>query len=308
MDIYQERIKPLFKSSGLTDSELEQAIGLPRSIIYDWDKGRSKGYKKYIDKIAKYFSISSDYLLGVEGSFDNMGQVIKKERERKSESIEDVAGFLDIDSDAVLKYEEDIYPLPTETLELIADHFGLTLSELIMRAKQCGTGALEFHGDRDFYTKLHDCANINYADGDTPNQSGKSVMAIVPSIIPVLGFIRAGMPILAEENIIGYELADINHPEEYFYLRVTGDSMINAGISDGSKVLIHKQNYAENGQIVACLVNGDEATLKRFKQVGDTVVLLPENPKYDPIIVPCSEFDTGYAMVLGVAKKVLFDL
>ena len=126
--------------------------------------------------------------------------------------------------------------------------------------------------------------------------------------IPVLGVIRAGVPILAEDHIIGYEFADVSHPEEYFFLQVSGDSMINAGILPGSKVLIHQQDCAEDGQIVACIVNGDEATLKRFKCKGDVVLLMPENPTYEPILVSCREFESGYARILGVAKKVLSDL
>jgi repressor LexA len=145
--------------------------------------------------------------------------------------------------------------------------------------------------------------SVDYLLGTTEWES-------VPKIskIPVLGVIRAGSPIFADENIEGYEYADVKDPEGYFFLRVKGDSMINAGIKPGSKVLIHQQNCAENGQIVACLVNGDEATLKRFRQQGDTVFLMPENPDYEPIIVPCKDFDIGYAKILGVAKKVLFDL
>lgn len=64
MDIYSERIKPLFAESKLPDTQLEQEIGLPRSIIYKWDNGVSSSYKSYVDKIAEYFDVSTDYLLG----------------------------------------------------------------------------------------------------------------------------------------------------------------------------------------------------------------------------------------------------
>lgn len=123
-------------------------------------------------------------------------------------------------------------------------------------------------------------------------------------MIPVVGNIAAGKPILAQENIIGYIPTDIKNPGEYFYLHVEGDSMINVGIVDGSDVLIRKQNCAENGQIVACFVNGDSATLKRFKQLDDTIFLMPENSKYEPIIIKGADFETGYARILGVAVEV----
>ena len=122
--------------------------------------------------------------------------------------------------------------------------------------------------------------------------------------IPVYGTIPAGTPALAIEHIEGYDFADVSNAEDYFFLRVKGDSMINANIFDGSLVLIHRQSCADNGQIVACLVNGDEATLKRFKQQNSTIVLIPENPAYEPRILSTKDFDDGYAMILGVAIEV----
>lgn len=131
----------------------------------------------------------------------------------------------------------------------------------------------------------------------------------VSGMIPIVGKIPAGYPVLAEENIEGYMPTMVKNPNEYFYLRVSGVSMINAGIPDGALVLIHKQQCAENGEIVACRVNGDEATLKRFKPVNnDTVVLMPENPDFQPIIVSGKDFKSGYAEIIGVAKQVTTNL
>lgn len=122
--------------------------------------------------------------------------------------------------------------------------------------------------------------------------------------VPILGTIPAGPAAVAEDDILGYESVEVPDPERYFCLKVAGDSMINAGIMDGDIVLIRFQATAENGQIVACRVNGDEATLKRYKRQGDSVVLLPENPKYDPRIVSLQEFASGYAGIIGVAVEV----
>lgn len=123
-------------------------------------------------------------------------------------------------------------------------------------------------------------------------------------MVPVLGRIPAGMPVLAEEHIEGYEPVDVSDPENYYWLRVEGDSMINAGIQSGDLVLMRAQNYAENGQIVACRVNGDEATLKRFREQGDSIILLPENPAYEPRIVSKKDFADGYAGIVGVAIEI----
>lgn len=130
----------------------------------------------------------------------------------------------------------------------------------------------------------------------------------ITGAVPVVGKIAAGAPILADENIVDYLPVTVRHPEEYFALIVRGDSMINAGIPNGSQVLVHIQDYAENGQIVACRVNGDEATLKRFRQTGGTVLLMPENPNYEPIIVPVADFASGSAEILGVVKQVTVNI
>ena len=133
---------------------------------------------------------------------------------------------------------------------------------------------------------------------------------IIPmtGVVPIVGVIPAGVPILSQQNIEGYMPVMVKNPQEYFCLRVKGDSMINANILNGSLVLIHQQNTAENGDIVACRVNGDEATIKRFKQLDDTVFLMPENSAFQPIIVKCSDFESGYAEIIGVAKQIMISL
>ena len=107
-----------------------------------------------------------------------------------------------------------------------------------------------------------------------------------PSLaVPLVGRIAAGSPLLAQENIEEY----LSFPQsafgkgEFFALLVKGDSMINAGIFDGDTAIIKKQNTANNGDIVAALID-DEATLKRFKKENSTVKLIAENPAYKPIV------------------------
>lgn len=120
---------------------------------------------------------------------------------------------------------------------------------------------------------------------------------------PIIGSIPAGTPVLAVENIEGYATIPYDDDEDYFYLRVNGESMKGAGIQTGDLVLIRRQPCADDGQIVACRVNGDEATLKRYKRQGNTVLLLPENPDFEPRIVPISDFESGAAEIIGVAVE-----
>lgn len=127
-------------------------------------------------------------------------------------------------------------------------------------------------------------------------------------MIPVLGEIRAGAPILTEESTLGHEFADVENAEEYFYLKIRGDSMKDAGIIEDSLVLFHKQDFAEDGDIVACLVGGDSATIKRFRQIRRQILLVPENDNYDPILLTTKDFESGDARILGVATEVKIKL
>jgi len=105
--------------------------------------------------------------------------------------------------------------------------------------------------------------------------------------VPLVGRIAAGSPILAEEDI--EEIFPL--PTEFvgndpvFMLRVHGDSMMDAGILDGDLVVVRRQPDATNGEIVAALIGGEEATVKRLRKESGRVVLLPENPAYEPIVL-----------------------
>jgi repressor LexA len=106
----------------------------------------------------------------------------------------------------------------------------------------------------------------------------------VPTFVPVLGRIAAGGPILAEEAVedvfpLPRELVGEG---ALFLLKVVGDSMVEAAICDGDWVVVRQQNVAENGDIVAAMLDG-EATVKTFKRAGGQVWLMPHNPAFDPI-------------------------
>ena len=116
-----------------------------------------------------------------------------------------------------------------------------------------------------------------------------------PDRIPVVGVVTAGIPILAVENIESY--IPWEGEPGCFALRVRGDSMINAGILDGDKVIVRPQSTAENGEIVVALLD-DSATVKRLKRSGSDVWLMPENPAYSPI-------DGREAQILGKVRAVI---
>ena len=135
---------------------------------------------------------------------------------------------------------------------------------------------------------------------DIVSQSGRSALPQAKEI-PIVGRVRAGAPVLAEENIEGFLTVgnEIARGTETFALKVKGDSMIEDSIVEGDLVIIRQQETAENGDIVCALI-GNEATLKRFQRKGTQITLKPANPKYEPIIVSKGEF-----RILGKATGVI---
>ena len=122
-------------------------------------------------------------------------------------------------------------------------------------------------------------------------QKGELLSQLLPPMVepyfpkgrmPVLGRVAAGLPIFAQENIEGYVADDFDDGEEYFALRVHGDSMNAAGIAVGDLLVVRKQPNAENGEIVVAMIE-DEATVKRIYFVKNRVRLQPENPYMEPI-------------------------
>lgn len=105
--------------------------------------------------------------------------------------------------------------------------------------------------------------------------------------VPLIGKVTAGQPILAVENIeetYPLPLDLIGCQDEVFMLAVSGDSMINAGILDHDYIVVRKQNYANNGDIVVALIDGEETTVKRYFRELTHIRLQPENDAYLPII------------------------
>ena len=131
----------------------------------------------------------------------------------------------------------------------------------------------------------------------SPGSKGRKrsiVTGVRPGQIPVVGVVTAGLPILAVENQEG-TMAWEGDPS-CFALRVRGDSMINAGIMSGDKVVVRPQQHADDGQIVVARI-GDEATVKRLRRRNGQVWLLPENDNYEPI-------DGTEAEIIGLVKAV----
>ncbi len=145
-----------------------------------------------------------------------------------------------------------------------------------------------------------DVRGLESINEDTVDEvDGAEAHLPTPHFVPVVGQIAAGGPVLAEQNV--EEIFPL--PQELvgtgtnFLLRVTGESMIDAAICDGDWVVVREQNVADNGDIVAAMIDG-EATVKTFKRADKRVWLLPHNPLFEPI-------DGAEATILGRVVAVL---
>lgn len=129
--------------------------------------------------------------------------------------------------------------------------------------------------------------------------------------VPIVGRIRAGEPVLAQEQVEGHLVVDggwigtttASEAPLHFALKVRGDSMMNAGILEGDYVIIRQQPTAEHGDIVVALL-GDEATVKRFLKEGDEIRLQPEHPTMEPLVVTKEQAVTVLGKVVAVFRKV----
>ena len=120
--------------------------------------------------------------------------------------------------------------------------------------------------------------------------------------VPLIGDVAAGTDVLAQENIEETIPVpeDFTGPGELFALRVRGDSMIDVGIFDGDTVVARSQKEAQKGEIVIAGIPGEEATVKTFDRQGDKIVLLPANPRLEPMV-----FDPADVQIFGRVVTVM---
>lgn len=158
----------------------------------------------------------------------------------------------------------------------IADHIGVK-----------SPSTVKFHLD-----KLRSAGVLHWEDGKTRSITLLEKAGPREDQVPVVGNVAAGSPIWAEECIEDYVSFQTGpHPEEYFALKVRGESMLHAGILPDDLVVVHRQEQASSGEIVVALFE-DEATVKTLSRKDGKVWLLPENPDYSPI-------DGTMAQILG---------
>ena len=195
----------------------------------------------------------------------------------------------------------------------LRENLGLTLEEV---GKRLGVNKSTIKRYEDGVTRritiatyeklaaILDTSVLYLMEGENDNKESSLAKPLnVMHAIPILGVIKAGQPIVAENEILGYTYINNKDYENYFALKVKGDSMDLVNIKEGSVVVVAKQDYIENGDIAVVLIDNEDATVKRVFINGDMANLIPQssNPSNQPIIVNLKEQDFK---ILGKVVKV----
>ncbi|MEG0873524.1 MAG: XRE family transcriptional regulator [Clostridia bacterium] len=222
---------------------------------------------------------------------ETVGKKIKLLKEKRALEAQKLASDLNVGKSTLSNWENDRRTPDTDTLIKISKYFNVSVDYLLGNNIDKKT---------DKRTDIFKIGNL------VPVDMNNMVK------VPVLGVIKAGIPMFCEANIIDYEYVhqeELMIGEETFFLDVKGDSMVNARIHEGDRVRIRKQNFIDNnGEIYAINVNGDEATLKRVYIEKDGIRLIAENPAYPSMFYPAKDIESGYVNIVGKAIEVKIKL
>ncbi|MFH8093217.1 MAG: S24 family peptidase [Candidatus Aenigmatarchaeota archaeon] len=188
---------------------------------------------------------------------------LRKLRKAKGLTLEQLSELVNISFSQIGKFERNESLMNTEQAEMFADFFGVSVDYLL--------------GLDTVPTNVLPINNSEFKP------------------IRILGSVRAGEPNEVFQKTVGYLMANVNDPDNHFYLQVVGDSM-SPTLLDQDYVLVRFQNTANNNQIVVAGMNGSEATVKRLKMIGPDMFLFPDNENYEPIKL-CDEL---HPYIVGV--------
>jgi repressor LexA len=205
-------------------------------------------------------------------------------RKENGISMKEAARRLQMPYTTYVNYEKGMREPNSETLIRIAEFYKTSIDYLLCNSERRGGGQ---------------SAEAALPHSLTPySPAGR---------MPLLGHVAAGLPLFAEENICGYIANDFTDGETYYGLVVHGDSMSAAGIDDGDTVVVRQQSSVDDGQIAVVLVGGEDATIKYFRQQGNTVILMPKsyNPVHQPQIYDLSQTSVRIIGRVVEARKMM---
>lgn len=236
----------------------------------------------------------------------NFASRLKELREKAGfESQTKFAEACGVDNSTIARLERgETQPSP-KTLDKLAPKLGVTLTSLMLSAGYIDPEPEQEEFPDSTILRLTK-EGMNALGYKSINPKDWAQISSDYIRVPVLGAINAGYS-LAEQEPIGHEVISRTsiYNEEYFYLKVTGDSMVDAGIKDGHRVLVRHQNFVEEGKIAVVIINGDDGTLYRVYHQDSQVILQSENAdkKYPPRIINAED-----VLIQGQVCRVEFDV
>lgn len=274
--------------------ELHEVYGYPYELLELEYKVQQFSKKGYCDIAVNIYSggEARPYIIAEVKSF---GTGIE-------DALVQLKSYMEADSRA-------FYGIATDGLEVkIIDRQGEEVQDL----PKCRSQFLPDTKNKRLYMNLKNGRQYEYAvENDMADQieikeASEDVLLQVHETveIPLIGNVAAGMPALASEDyeaIIHLPRDWVVSPTDTFSLTVTGDSMNGAGIDKGDIVIVHQQNTATSGDIVIAVID-EEATMKKYTPMGSNILLMSENPDYEPILMRSEDVHIN-GRVIGVLKK-----
>lgn len=294
MNEMYKKIDELCRNRQIKIAQLCRETGIKPSVLSELKYGRTnKLSASNTSKIASYFGVPTNYLLGLEGpsglyptDWAIMGKMFRAKRfdekvSKERMSLEELAENSGISVDEILAFEEGTS--------------GLTKEKTVSLCQALGENPYDvFHAfaDRLFGVKGFLSPNVISNSQLTSKPCGIR--------IPVYGDVAAGIPIEAAENIVDYEeiSASLANSGSYYGLRIKGDSM-EPRIREGDVVIVRKQEDVDTGDVAIVLIAGNSATVKRVKKEPSGLSLIPNNPAYDILYFSAEETHTLPVKIVG---------
>ena len=284
--MFYDKYRQLCDSVGKSPSAVAVEIGISKGTVSTWKNLGRTPQTAQLRKIADYFGVSLDYLL------------------------DETDDPYDWEADPEARQDRAYGP---RWDHLMAQHHGdASAAWKALQATdedQANEARMAWRENREKeLAQKKKAPAVENCESEKPDWS--KMPGATPfnplQVAPLLGTIRAGYPMYAEENIEGYLPIRQTDGAKYFWLNVRGDSMNAAGMDDGDQILVREQPEVENGQLAVVLVNGDEATVKYFRREGDLVILTPKsfNPAHQPQIYDLKKVPVRVQGLVVECRKV----
>ena len=245
-----ERLVELRVSHGYSQKLIAVTLKVAQPVVSRWEKGITEPSKKNLAKLADLYGVTTDYLMGrnddseLQPPFDS-GTALHTARLAQNMSLKDIAIIAGVGPATVAAWEQNKPKAPRDKLQIIAHELNLPVEELA-------------------------------GPQEVPMPLNAIPFSPARAMVKVIGSVRCGSGGMAVEEYIGLEPADVSNPDDYFYLVAEGDSM-EPKIMAGDKVLVHRQEDVESGELAVVIVDGEEGTLKRVVKKPGLVILEPLN-------------------------------